>query len=72
MVAKKTQQALGNNIIPLVCVQDENTPVPEGCNLVAYEPVWANVKSFISQANISGVLVGKASLDAAEFVKICK
>lgn len=117
MIAKKTQQALKNNITPLVCIQDENTPVPEGCNLVAYEPVWAigngnpdtsenanktagslkekygqsrlnrdqklevlyggsvnssNVKSFISQANISGVLVGNASLDAREFVKICK
>lgn len=110
MVAKKTQQALENNITPLVCVQDENTSVSEGCNLVAYEPVWAigngnpdtpenankvagileqkygnslevlyggsvnseNIKGFITQANISGVLVGNASLDAREFVKICK
>ncbi len=110
LVAKKVTQALNNNITPLVCVQDENTPVPEGCHLVAYEPVWAigngnpdtpenannvagalkekygqdlevlyggsvnpdNVKSFITQANISGVLVGNASLDAREFVKICK
>ena len=117
MIAKKVNQALKSNITPLVCVQDENTPVPEGCSLVAYEPVWAigngnpdtpenankiagalkekygqsrlnrdqnlevlyggsvnsdNVKSFITQANISGVLVGNASLDAREFVKICK
>lgn len=118
MVAKKAEQALGNNITPLVCVQSEETPVPEGCQLVAYEPIWAistgltntpgvgkadtpedadkiaslfkqkygdsleviyggsvtaqNVKGFTSQENISGVLVGNASLDAAEFIKICQ
>lgn len=31
-----------------------------------------NIKSFINQETISGSLVGKASLDAKEFVKICK
>lgn len=31
-----------------------------------------NVKEFIGQANISGVLVGNASLDAEEFIKICQ
>ncbi|MDO8573640.1 MAG: triose-phosphate isomerase [Candidatus Daviesbacteria bacterium] len=110
MIAKKVVQALDNNITPLVCVQDENTPVPEGCKLVVFEPVFAigtgnpdtpenadeiakklkekygdglevlyggsvnsqNVKGFISKPNISGVLVGNASLDAEEFVKICK
>ena len=109
MVVKKVKQALENNIIPLVCVQSEEAPVPEDCNLVAYEPVWAigtgnpdtpedadkvakvfkqkygdnleviyggsvdsaNVKGFITQENISGVLVGNASLDAQEFIKIC-
>ena len=118
MVAKKAEQALGNNITPLVCVQSEETPVPEGCQLVAYEPIWAistgltntpgvgkadtpedadkiaslfkqkygdsleviyggsvtaqNVKGFTSQENISGVLIGNASLDAEEFIKICQ
>lgn len=118
MVAKKVKQALSNQINPLVCVQDENTPVPEDCKLVAYEPVWAistgltntpgvgraddpqdankvassfkqkygpeleviyggsvdsrNVKGFITQENISGVLVGNASLDAEEFIRIAK
>lgn len=117
-VAKKVQQAVNNKITPLVCVQDEQTPVPEGCKLVAYEPIWAistglnntpgvgradtpedanqvtgvfkqkygssleviyggsvtsqNAKGFITQENISGVLVGNASLDALEFVKICQ
>ncbi|MEK7616605.1 MAG: triose-phosphate isomerase [Patescibacteria group bacterium] len=41
MIAKKVNQAITNNIIPLVCVQDENTTVPEGCKLIAYEPIWA-------------------------------
>lgn len=118
MIAKKAEQALANKIIPLVCLQDENTPVPEGCNLIAYEPVWAistgltntpgigkadtpenadkmvayfkqkygaeleviyggsvdsrNVERFVSQQNISGVLVGNASLNALEFAKICQ
>lgn len=114
MIANKTQQALENNIVPLVCVQGEETPVPEGCQLIAYEPVWAisttpgankadtpedadkvagffkekyggdlevmyggsvdssNVKGFIMRDNISGVLVGNASLDSEEFVKIVK
>lgn len=118
MVAKKSNQALSNTITPLVCVQGEETPVPEGCKLIAYEPVWAistgltntpgvgkadnpeevnkvanifkqkceaeleviyggsvnssNAKGFISQEAISGILVGNASLDAAEFLKICK
>lgn len=118
LVAKKTTQALQNNITPLVCVQNEETPVPNGCRLIAYEPVWAistgltntlgvgrpdtpedagkmagifkgkygqqleviyggsvnpdNVGGFLTQENISGVLVGQASLDASEFTKICQ
>ena len=30
-----------------------------------------NVKSFVSQKDLSGVLVGEASLDAEEFAKLC-
>lgn len=110
MVAKKASQAITNQITPLVCVQNSDTPVPAGCRLVAYEPVSAigtgnpdtpedanktaqglqekygqdlevlyggsvtseNVKGFVGQPNLNGVLVGKASLDAEEFTKICK
>ncbi len=117
MVVKKTQQALANKIIPLVCIQGQETSVPEGCQMITYEPSWAistwltntpevgkadtpenanqmavflkqkygselivlyggsvtagNVKEFVAQENISGVLVGNASLDSQEFVKIC-
>lgn len=108
MVIEKVKQALVNNIIPLVCVQGPDAPVPDGCKLVAYEPIFAigtgnpdtpenaknvatqlkqrlggdlevlyggsvtsgNIKSFIMQQNISGVLIGGASLDAEEFTKI--
>lgn len=118
MVAKKVEKALENKIIPLVCIQDENTPLPSGVNMVAYEPVWAistglsntpgigrvdnpentnevakvlkqkygsnltviyggsvdsgNVKGLISQESINGILVGNASLDAEEFIRILK
>ncbi len=118
MVANKTKQALANNITPLVCVQDEDTLIPENCSLVVYEPIWAistglnntpgvgradnpedddkvasiikqkygaklevlyggsvnsgNVAGFIAQENISGVLVGNASLEPLEFIKICR
>lgn len=110
MIAKKVIQANENSITPLVCVQGSDIDVPDGCKLVAYEPVSAigtgnpdtpedankvakvlkekynhdlevlyggsvdpqNVKGFIDQANISGVLVGNASLDAEEFIKICQ
>lgn len=40
-VSKKVEQALQNDIIPLVCVQGSDTPVPPDCKLVAYEPSFA-------------------------------
>lgn len=110
LVAEKVEQAVKFQIIPLVCVQNEDTPVPEKVNLIAYEPIFAigtgnpdtpqnaaqiatifkerygktvevlyggsvtseNVKPFLGQENLSGVLVGKASLDPEEFLKIVK
>lgn len=108
MVSKKVTQALASQIIPLVCVQGADTPIPQGVDIVAYEPVFAigtgqpdtpenansvakaikstygnnvevlyggsvtaeNVGSFIDMENIAGVLIGKSSLDAREFIKI--
>jgi triosephosphate isomerase len=107
-VAQKVKQAREFEIEPLVCVQNESTPVPENVNLVAYEPIFAigtgnpdtpdnanktaeiirkkygenlvilyggsvtseNAKAFLQQENISGLLIGGASLDAGEFIKI--
>lgn len=107
MIEEKVKQAIEHDIIPLVCVQDDQGLVPAGCKLVAFEPISAigsgqpyipqkadsvavtlkkkypdievlyggsitkdNAKAFIIQENINGVLVGGASLDAEEFVKI--
>lgn len=41
MVVEKVMEARKYNIIPLVCVQNEETPVPAGMKLVAYEPIFA-------------------------------
>lgn len=107
MVVEKVIQARHFNIEPLVCVQNENTQVPEGVKLVAYEPIFAigtgnpdtpdnankvarilkgkydglevlyggsvtseNAGAFLKQDNISGLLIGRASLEAEEFIKI--
>lgn len=107
LIAKKITQANSQSITPLLCVQGEETAIPEGVSLIAYEPVFAigtgnpdtpqnanevsgkikqkkegltvlyggsvnseNAKAFLEQDNISGLLIGKASLDAEEFVKI--
>ncbi len=107
VLAEKVRLAIQSSITPVFCVQDENTPIPEGVTIVAYEPVFAigtgtpdtpenanevcgkiiakyeglevlyggsvtseNAKQFLDQKNISGLLIGKASLDAEEFVKI--
>lgn len=110
LIAKKVQQAKENNIIPVVCMQDVDTPIPSGCRLVVFEPIFAigtgnpdtpenasqtagilqekgipglevlyggsvnsdNVKGFTGQKDLSGVLIGNASLSAVEFIKICK
>lgn len=110
MIAKKVQQANANKILPLVCVQNSEINIPDGCKLAAYEPVFAvgtnnpdtpenadnvarglkakygrdlqvlyggsvsseNVRGFVVEENLSGVLVGNASLDEGEFLKICK
>lgn len=115
MVAEKVKQSLEHNIIPLVCVQNDQGIIPEGCKLAAYEPIFAigtgnpdtpenankvaqilkekygqdlpagrqdlevlyggsitheNAKAFTGQENINGLLIGKASLDPDEFVRI--
>ncbi len=41
LLAKKVAMALKSNLTPIFCVQDENTPIPEGVTLVAYEPIFA-------------------------------
>lgn len=41
MVAQKVEQANQAGITPLVCVQGQDTPVPSGCQLIAYEPIFA-------------------------------
>ena len=93
-----------------MCVQGSDSLVPDGCKLVAYEPIFAigtgypdtpenaeavaktlkenygqdlqvlyggsvtsaNITSFVNKEEIGGVLIGNASLDAAEFLKIIK
>ncbi|MFH0937242.1 MAG: triose-phosphate isomerase family protein [Candidatus Daviesbacteria bacterium] len=107
MVEEKVKRCLTHNIIPLVCVQNEKTPVPERVKLVAYEPVFAigtgnpdtpdgankiaealkkygedlevlyggsvtseNAKAFLQKQYLNGLLIGSASLEPEEFIKI--
>lgn len=109
MISQKVQQAGTHKIMPLVCVQNAETVVPDECKLLAFEPIFAigtgcpdmpenankvaaslkekyadaevlyggsvtseNIKSFITQPDLNGALIGKASLNAGEFIKICK
>jgi len=105
-LTKKVNLSIQNGLLPIYCVQDKDTFIPQGVTIVAYEPLFAigsgtadtpenankvageikqkgsyqvlyggsvnseNIKSFISEENISGVLVGGASLEAEEFIKI--
>lgn len=41
IIAQKLEFALANKIKPLLCVQNENTPIPNGASLIAYEPIFA-------------------------------
>lgn len=41
IVAEKVKRAIEHDIIPLVCIQNEQTPVPENVKLIAYEPISA-------------------------------
>lgn len=108
LLNKKVEISLKNNLLPIFCVQNKDTQIPSGVNIVAYEPVFAigtgnpdtpdnadsvaaeinknnqyqilyggsvtseNVNSFTSMENLTGVLVGGASLDPQEFIKIIK
>lgn len=107
MVAGKFKQAQSAGLESILCIQNSDTPIPEGVKIAAYEPVFAigtgtpdtpenankvalevksrnpglsilyggsvtseNAKSFLEHEDISGLLIGKASLDAQEFLKI--
>lgn len=107
MIAEKIKQAQESGIEPILCIQNSETPIPEGVKIAAYEPVFAigtgtpdtpenaqkvasqiksiapdinilyggsvtseNCESFVEQEEICGLLIGKASLDASEFLKI--
>lgn len=41
LLAKKVAMAVKNDLNPIFCVQDENTPIPKDVTLVAYEPIAA-------------------------------
>lgn len=40
-VKEKVNMAIKNNIEPIVCVVNENVPIPDSTKIVAYEPVQA-------------------------------
>lgn len=38
LVSKKAEMARKYAVIPIFCIQDENTPIPENISIIAYEP----------------------------------
>ncbi len=107
LLAKKTILAKTFDLTPIYCIQNNDAQIPEGVQIIAYEPDFAigsgnpdtcenaskiakilleknpefrvlyggsvtadNVSSFTKAEGLKGVLVGGASLDAAEFIKI--
>lgn len=105
MLVKKVQRAIAVGLRVIFCVQDKDTLIPEGVEIVAYEPVFAigsgtpdtpenaeevarfikeqrnipvvlyggsvtpeNIKAFVTQPSINGVLVGGASLESESFL----
>lgn len=40
-VVRKVEAAKRNNLKSIVCLQDENTPIPERADILAYEPIFA-------------------------------
>jgi triosephosphate isomerase len=107
IVSEKVKKLKEAEVMPLVCIQNAETPVPAGCEVVAYEPVFAigtgtpdtpenaekvskqlvdmhgeisvlyggsvnktNCGSFVKEEHISGLLIGKASMNPEEFVAI--
>lgn len=41
MIANKITQAKKAGLTPILCVQDEKTPIPDDVAIVAYEPIFA-------------------------------
>ena len=106
MLIKKVALSLQQNLAPIFLVKSQEDIVPQGVQIVAYEPTFAigtgttdtpenadaaanmlksknsmqvlyggsvtaeNVKSFTTKNNIDGVIVGGASLEAEELIKI--
>jgi len=105
-LSKKVEISLRYRLKPIYLVQSNSNQIPQGVEIIAYEPVFAigsgtpdtpenankeaalirergnyqvfyggsvtseNVAGFTKMENIKGVLVGGASLNAEEFIKI--
>lgn len=41
ILTKKIEKAHASGLVPIFCVQDANTSIPQGVKLVAYEPIFA-------------------------------
>lgn len=41
LLSEKVKRGREAKLTPIYCIQDENTAIPEGVTVVAYEPVWA-------------------------------
>ena len=110
ILSRKVENALVANLKPIFFVQNVDTPIPKGLEIIVYEPPESistvsggiadnpkdvsetisqlreshsfkyalyggsvdsqNVSTFTKLSNVDGVVPGRASLDALEFLKI--
>ncbi len=68
MIEKKVQMALQNNLIPILCVQDDKGKIPQGVTIVAYEPLSAIGTGNADDSENANRMAGKVKTNGVQTV----